>query len=801
MGTNLLSCIKLERFVPVNNEEEMTEEAKNAVSMNKFLAGIVFHGVGQTGDTEVELPKGIKYSIRVDYEKTPSTSQLGPRFWRPGPYANMAVHMKYHQGFLLLQEMVDQAILQLQVNENIPAMSYFASALHARYSYADNVRRTSKGRSSSNRDIFVSSNFSSESLLSGFRHSVSRYKRQIIGSQPITLTPEEAKMILDIPIYTKQQPYPCYDSDGFMEMLNASPVLSLVLSFITFTIFIVFLIQQLVTEKKSRNKQVQEVMGLKIWLDHLVWFFYAILLLLLIVLLLTLIIKFGGLQPKAHFGILFAFLLCYGISLIAFCYLVSSLIVSPVLAVFVGVMSTLIFNVPFITISVLQTSTPLASVIASCILPSSAFGFGYRIICQFELLAVGIHYGNIWTSPVRGSELTLGLAIVMLLVDTVLFFVLAVVAVFLKNVLSCGCGTPNKVTPPAKGSLSMMKKDNIRTVDVDPGVKQSLRKGLSIVGLRRIYQHRGRSKVAVDNLSLELYEGQIFALLGHNGAGKTTTISIITREVEATAGNVQVYGHDIRTSWNKARSLIGLCPQEAVLFPFLTVQEILLYYSILKGTPSDRTNPEVNMVLIDMGLFNHRHYLGSQLSEGLRRRVCLAVAFVGGSKLIILDEPTSGVDPAARSAIWEVISNNRSGKTILLTTHHLDEAETLADRVAIMHRGQLLCVGSPLSLKAEYGSGYSITLSNRLGHHQTDNARDITQSMANMKRPNSVKTFANVNIATPNTSAAWALIKKYVPNAKLLEALNGEVTYSVPFVNEKEEENRLVTGCSIICSN
>ncbi|XP_066989285.1 uncharacterized protein [Macrobrachium rosenbergii] len=546
LGVKMMSCFDFHRFVAANSEEEMLVKAEEAANVNEFLAGIVFEDVDRAEGSDSSLPKEISYSIRVDYEKTPSTSALGPKFWRPGPYSNMAVQMRYHQGFLLLQQMIDQAIIQLHYNksEKYKLKALKSSGTQFSTSLQNVLRPEGFKVASDKRSSFLVHHQQKRAAAADTTPSNSSFSRR-----------EEADMILNVPVYTKQEPYPCYEKDEFMSMVNDSPVLSLILSFVAFTILIVFIIQHLVQERKSRNKQLQEVMGLKVWLDHVVWFVYSATLILLVLLMLALVTKFGGIQPKVNFWIFFAFLYCYGISLISFCYLVSCLIKGPVMAVFIGVMSVLVFNVPFITISVLHANIPLFGIILSCLLPPSAFGFGFRIICQYELLGIGANYDNLWTPPLKGADLTLGLTMVMLIADAVLFYIVAVTATALTNgplqylcfrgtsemtslpdwqgfsssqraadftfnifqVICCKCGSLNKVSPPAKGSVEATlskNKPNIQVLDVDPGVKQSLQKGLSIVGLRRVYQQRGRAKVGVHNLNLDLYEGQILALLG-----------------------------------------------------------------------------------------------------------------------------------------------------------------------------------------------------------------------------------------------------------------------------------------------
>ncbi|MPC14328.1 ATP-binding cassette sub-family A member 1 [Portunus trituberculatus] len=539
-------------------------------------------------------------------------------------------------------------------------------------------------------------------------------------------------------------------------MVNESPVMSFIFSFLSLVLFSTFIIQQLVQERESRNKQLQEVMGLRLWLDHLVWLLCSLLLLLIIVLLSTFLLSFGGLQPRADFGLLMLFLFCYGLSVVSFCYLVACLIPTTVLAVFTGVMMLLVFNIPFVSISVIQATVPLSALILTCLLPSTAFGFGFRIICQYELVEVGANYANLWIPPTKGSEMTLGLAISMLLLDTLIFFIITVITNHFRNdaprqrsgedgaeATNKRCSfmqhfsgkqtndftlnmfpecrvaklsrAPDPKVTPGKDDVTSIKKEAVHVVDLDLGLKQSLQKGLSISGLRKIYhQSDSESRVAVDGLTLDLYEGQVLALLGHNGAGKTTIISMLTHEVKPTAGKIEVYGEDVSTreGWERARQMIGLCPQESVLFPLMTVEETLAYYTALKQRPSDPPPSDVSKVLANMDLLEHRHYMSHQLSEGLRRRLCMALAFVGNSKLVVLDEPTSGIDPAARSIMWEVISNNRSGRTILLTTHHLDEAETLADRVAVLHKNKMT-LDPTLEPLAEEVTRLSLGLENR----------------------------------------------------------------------------------------
>uniref|UniRef100_A0A8D0E5Z9 ATP binding cassette subfamily A member 12 n=1 Tax=Salvator merianae TaxID=96440 RepID=A0A8D0E5Z9_SALMN len=154
------------------------------------------------------------------------------------------------------------------------------------------------------------------------------------------------------------------------------------------------------------------------------------------------------------------------------------------------------------------------------------------------------------------------------------------------------------------------------------------------------------------------------------------------------------------------RKNMGVCMQHNVLFSYLTAKEHLLLYGYIKV-------PHWSNCLEETGLYNHRHKLAGSLSGGMKRKLSISIALLGGSKVVILDEPTTGVDPCSRRGIWEIISKNRSGRTIILSTHHLDEAEVLSDRIAFLEHGRLKCCGSPFFLKENFGSGYHLTLTKK----------------------------------------------------------------------------------------
>jgi len=199
-------------------------------------------------------------------------------------------------------------------------------------------------------------------------------------------------------------------------------------------------------------------------------------------------------------------------------------------------------------------------------------------------------------------------------------------------------------------------------------------------------------------------------LLGENGAGKTTTISMLTGLFPPSSGSALVGGYNIVNEIDKVHIVMGLCPQFDVLWDDLTCMEHILFYARLKGIQPDEEEEHCRQLLREVGLYDVRNRNSSQLSGGMKRRLSLAIAMAGDSRIIFLDEPTTGLDPASRRRIWEIISVAKQNRAILLTTHGMDEAETLCDEIGILAHGKLRCFGSPQHLSSSYGEGYQLTL-------------------------------------------------------------------------------------------
>jgi len=224
-------------------------------------------------------------------------------------------------------------------------------------------------------------------------------------------------------------------------------------------------------------------------------------------------------------------------------------------------------------------------------------------------------------------------------------------------------------------------------------------------GWKALFQKlQGEGFQALDDVSLSIDHGEFFALLGPNGAGKTTLISVLAGLSRASSGRASVCGHDVVSDYQQARRSLGVVPQELVYDPFFTVRETL---RIQSGYFGFRNNDDwIDEILANLGLTEKADANMRALSGGMKRRVLVAQALVHRPPVIVLDEPTAGVDVDLRRSLWEFISRlNRAGHTILLTTHYLEEAETLCNRIAMLKRGRIVALDTTANLLAANGGG------------------------------------------------------------------------------------------------
>ena len=214
---------------------------------------------------------------------------------------------------------------------------------------------------------------------------------------------------------------------------------------------------------------------------------------------------------------------------------------------------------------------------------------------------------------------------------------------------------------------------------------------------------RYKSTVAVDNLSLEIKGGEFVSLLGVNGAGKTTTIKMLSCRTAPGEGDAFLGGHSVRTEASEVKKIIGVSPQETAVAPLLTVRENVEFIAGIYGFPKEKIKEKTEETLSSFGLTEEADKKAKNLSGGMMRRLSIALALVSEPEILFLDEPTLGLDVIARRELWKKISALKGKITVVLTTHYLEEAEALSDRIAVMKKGKLLTVGTADEIVAETG--------------------------------------------------------------------------------------------------
>ena len=220
-----------------------------------------------------------------------------------------------------------------------------------------------------------------------------------------------------------------------------------------------------------------------------------------------------------------------------------------------------------------------------------------------------------------------------------------------------------------------------------------------------VIEHLGKKYqdvTALDDLTLQVGKGELFGLLGPNGAGKTTTINILCGLVKPTTGTATVCGYDVLKESAKVKDLIGVCIQETAIYPYLTGAENVELFGNLHAMDKAELNARRNMLLTKMGLTEDAKRRAGKYSGGMKRRLSLILALINDPQIAFLDEPTVAMDPQSRHAVWDFLKElKREEKTIILTTHYMEEAEELCDRVGIIDHGKLIALGTPKELIAK----------------------------------------------------------------------------------------------------
>ncbi|GMF48551.1 unnamed protein product [Phytophthora fragariaefolia] len=549
----------------------------------------------------------------------------------------------------------------------------------------------------------------------------------------------------------------------------------------------------MVIEKENRLREVMKIMGLSDATLLCSWCLTTAVLATPLAFAISAELKYGNVFPTTEYATLVFLFWSLSVAITAFSYFVAPFFNKSRTAAIASVLLWLILFFPFFAVQSADTNTPRYWAALS---PPTAFALAVDEILRRAQLGTGFAYSvGIQEEPVTvPSAFRMSL---FLILDSV---ILVALGWYLEQVLPQQYGvrkpwyfllTKNywyskiddsaqndaptspdvhaaqTLSPQAGGAYSQMldggggantktPKQLAEDAYVEPvnaALAMQERNGtcLQIQGLRKVFplDEDGEERVAVAGLDLAMYSGQITALLGHNGAGKTTIISMLTGLTPPTAGDATLYGCSIRHDFQELRRVIGICPQHDVLFQDLTVEEHLLLFGTMKHVRRDQLQSSVDRMIEDVGLTEIRHALAKTLSGGQKRKLSVALAFLGGSKLVFLDEPTSGMDPYSRRFTWNLLQQSREDRVIVLTTHFMDEADILGDRIAILADGQLRCAGSSLFLKNRFGAGYNLTMIKA-----SNGSCDIK----------SVQSF----------------LKNYVPDVKRLSSSGSELVFQLP---------------------
>nr|XP_015801059.2 phospholipid-transporting ATPase ABCA3 [Nothobranchius furzeri] len=555
-------------------------------------------------------------------------------------------------------------------------------------------------------------------------------------------------------------PYPAFIYDVFILAIQNQLPLLLVLSFTYVSLNIV---RAVVQEKERKLKEYMRMMGLSNWLHWSAWFLMFFLFLSISVFLVTLLLCIqvspnGAVLSRSDPTLVFVFLLVFTVATINFSFMISAFFSRANVAAAAGGFIYFLSYLPYLFLWPRYDLLSHAQKVSACLISNVAMAMGAQLIGMFEGKGTGIQWSNLFDSVTVDDDFSLAQVLSLLLFDSVLY---GLVAWYMEAVFPGEYGVPLPsyffLLPSYWCSTPRVAllKEKEEEEDAEKALKGEFMEeepagvvsGIKIKHLTKEFKVGSKTRQAVQDLTLNMFEGQITVVLGHNGAGKTTTLSMLTGLFPPTSGMAYINGYDICQDMALIRRSLGLCPQHDVLFDNLTVREHLLFYAQLKGYPKEKISDEVDRILHILNLEDKQKARSKTLSGGMKRKLSIGIALIGDSKVVMLDEPTSGMDPSARRATWDLLQGEKLSRTILLTTHFMDEADLLGDRIAIMAGGELQCCGSPLFLKNKYGAGYHMVI---------------------------------VKDALCNVSEISRLVHLYVPNATLESSAGAELSYILP---------------------
>lgn len=530
------------------------------------------------------------------------------------------------------------------------------------------------------------------------------------------------------------QKYTKYSIDKFGDFIGFLLPFFVIIGYVCPVCVIVF---RMVTDKESRAKEGMKIMGLKEGTYFLSYLFHHLIFMTIYSILCSLILT--RVFKNVGFIFILGFFWLYGMACFALAYFFQAVMDKTRIAIIISIL--VYFIMFFVSVAVLSEDVPNIAKMFMSLLPPTALQLGLQVMAKYEANFKKFHGSDV---SAQYQNYSVGNMYGMLVADFILYMFLGY---YFQNVLSHDFGLKRPLyflctktfwckSKKAKNSViiddqSGTIKINVANINNSQNENNNLNRNtqtsenfqeetkyesktkpgeyLKIQNLKKVFDD---GKVAVDGLNLNLYNGEIFALLGHNGAGKSTTISILCGLYEATGGKAIYSNMNVleENNMNEFRKRVGICPQHDVLFDSLTVKEHLEMFCIFKGVDSQTRKIEIEKTLNDMKLKDKEETLAKNLSGGQKRKLSIAIALCGGSEVVFLDEPSSGMDITSRRNLWDILKKCVGNRIIVLTTHYMEEASVLGDRIGIVSNGKLKCRGNSLFLIDRFGKYISLNV-------------------------------------------------------------------------------------------
>ncbi|XP_057572147.1 ATP-binding cassette sub-family A member 6 isoform X2 [Hippopotamus amphibius kiboko] len=482
-----------------------------------------------------------------------------------------------------------------------------------------------------------------------------------------------------------------------------------------FSPFIYFLSLN-VTKERKKYKDLMKMMGLQ---DSAFWLSWGLIYtgcIFITSIIIAAIITSTQIIVMTGFMVIFTLFFLYGVSLIALAFLVSVLLKKTVLTSMVVFLLTLFWGGVGFTAFYRQLPSPLEWLFSIC--SPFAFTAGITQIIYLDYNANGVVFPD-----TSGDSYIMIAAFCMLAFDALLYLALAL---YFDKILPYG----NEHRYPPLFFLNSTPcfqhkrtENEVTEKEIDPGHSSDGyfepvapefqgKEAIRIRNVKKEYEEKTGKVEVLKGLFFDVYEGQITAILGHSGAGKSSLLKILSGLSVPTEGSVTIYNKNLSEMQDleEIQKITGVCPQFNVQFDTLTVKENLRLFAKIKGIRPQEVEQEVQRILLELDIQNIQDNLAAHLSEGQKRKLTIGIAILGDPEVLLLDEPTVGLDPFSRYRVWSFLKEHKADRVILLSTNFMDEADILADRKVILSRGRLKCAGSSVFLKRRWGLGYRLSL-------------------------------------------------------------------------------------------